>query len=54
MLPLQGVQVQSPVRELRSCMPCGMAKKWKKQVGNKEKKKKRRLDRWIEQMLADG
>ena len=26
-LPLQGTQVQSLVREVRSCMPCGAAKK---------------------------
>lgn len=27
LLPLQGAQVQSLVRKLRSCMPCGAAKK---------------------------
>ena len=36
MLPLQGAQVPSLVRELRSCMPCGTAKK-------KGKKRKRKL-----------
>ena len=30
LLPIQGVWVQSLVRELRSCMPYGMAKKLKK------------------------
>ena len=30
MLPLQGAWVQFLVGELRSCMPCGMAKKFKK------------------------
>ena len=28
--PMQGAQVQSLVGELRSCLPCGMAKKKKK------------------------
>ena len=31
-LPLQGVQVQSLVGELRSCMPSGEAKKGKKEM----------------------
>ena len=33
MLPLQGTRVQSPVRKLRSHMPCGAAKKNKKISG---------------------
>ena len=35
LLPVQGVWVQSLVRELRSHMPCEMAKKFKKRIKKK-------------------
>ena len=38
MLPLQGAQVQSLVRELKSHMLCGMAKKKREREEDKEKK----------------
>ena len=35
-LPMQEMWVQSLVRELRSCMPWGMAKKFKKKKRERE------------------
>ena len=37
MLPQQGVQIQSLVRDLRSCKPHGMANKEKEKTNNNNK-----------------
>ena len=45
MLPQQGGQVGSLVRDLRSRMPCGMAKERKKESEREEGKKEGRKER---------